>query len=87
MNCWAQSVVINGTKPSWRLVISAVSQGRILGPILPNIFMNHMVDGSECTLREFTDDTNWEERLIDQMGVLSFRGTSTGWRNGLAGIS
>lgn len=78
MNCWAQRVVINCTKPSLRLVISDVPQGRILGPILPNLFMNHVEDGSECTLSKFTGDTHWEEWLIDQMGVLLFRWTSTG---------
>jgi len=30
---------------------------------------------------------NWEEWLVHQMGVVLFRVTSAGWRNGVRGIS
>lgn len=50
------SHVISGTRSSWRQVMSAVSQGSLLGPRL-FIVINDLDNRTECILSKFTGDT------------------------------
>ena len=49
--------MISSTKPIWRPVTSGLSHVFILGPIVFNLFINDVDDGTECTLNQSADDT------------------------------
>lgn len=51
-----QSVVINVFYSGWQTVTCEVSQARLPGPMLFNIYRNDLYDGIESTVTKFADD-------------------------------
>jgi len=61
--------------------------GLIWGPILFNLFINDLDDGTECTISKFADDIADEECMIYPDGCAAIHKVLTGLRNVLTGIS
>ena len=50
-------MVVNGKLSSWSLVLSGISQGSVLGPIIFVIFINDLLDQIRSTVQIFAYDT------------------------------
>ena len=52
-----QRVVVDGEVSNWKLVLSGVPQGSVLGPILFLIYINDLDDSITSNILKFADDT------------------------------
>ena len=53
-----QRVVVDGEVSNWKLVLSGVPQGSVLGPILFLIYINDLGDDITSKVLKFADDTS-----------------------------
>lgn len=81
MNCWAQRAVPSSIEATRQPVTSCVLQGSILSPVLCNVFIDDLADGTNCTFSYFEENKNCDKLLIDQMVVLPFRRSLASCRN------
>ena len=51
-----QRVIVNGIKSDWATVLSGVSQGTVLGPVLFSLYINDITKDIDSEIRLFADD-------------------------------
>jgi len=68
-----QRVCISGATSGWRLVMSGVPQGSVLGPLLFLIFINDLDLGLLNTILKFADDTKIFGKVISPVDRLQLQ--------------
>ena len=60
-----QRVVVDGEVSSWKLVLSGLPQGSVIGPILFLVYIDELEEGVTCKILKFADDTKLFRKTKD----------------------
>ena len=92
-----QRISINGSFSDWTEVITGVSQGSILGPLLFNIFLNDIfMFISKCSLCNYADDNTLYStgknlsrirRNLEMEFIVAINGSFSDWTEVITGVS
>ena len=69
--CYGQQrVVVNGAKSDWAAVLSRVTQGTALGPLLLSLYINDISTDIDSEIRFFADDCVCYQEIKDTEDIL-----------------
>lgn len=85
LNNRSQQVIINGTTSEPLFITAGVPQGSILGPLLFLIYINDLVEGIQCDVNMFADDTflfdTYTDPLLSSVRINQDLNTILRWGN------
>ena len=59
-----QCVVLNGKDSDWKMLLSGVAQGSVLGPLLFLMYINDLIDNISSKMWLFADDSSLFTRVV-----------------------
>ena len=68
-----QRVVVNGVKSDWAPVLSGVSQGTVIGPLLFSLYINDISSDIESEIRLFADDCVCYREIKDEKDTMKLQ--------------
>ena len=70
-----QSVVVDGEVSRWKLVLSGLSQGSVLGPTLFLVYIDDLEEGVTGKILKFADDTKLfrkSKEIVDKLTLQDY---------------
>ena len=73
LNGRKQGLILNGKESDWNDVLSGVSQGSVMGPVLFVIYINDIDSYVSFKILKFADDTNIVDVVSSPEGIKQLR--------------